>query len=96
MTRIGGDDNLANGVSTFLNEMNGTAKILTDITPSTLVILDELGRGTSTLDGYAIAFAVAHHLTSSSSSARVLFATHYHDLIQDLSACNGAENAPQH
>ena len=96
MTRIGGDDNLANGVSTFLNEMNGTAKILTDFTPSTLVILDELGRGTSTLDGYAIAFAVAHHLTSSSSSARVLFATHYHDLIQDLSACDVAENAPQH
>ena len=59
---IGGDDNLANGISTFLSEMQGSSKIMQDLTSSTLVILDELGRGTSTLDGYAIAYAVSREL----------------------------------
>jgi len=97
MTRIGGDDNLANGVSTFLNEMNGTAKILNDATPGTLIILDELGRGTSTLDGYAVAYAVALRLMSMSSPAsRVFFATHYHDLVDDLSGAENASFKPYH
>ena len=93
MTRIGGDDNLANGVSTFLNEMHGAAKIMKDLTPSTLVILDELGRGTSTLDGYAIAFAVSLRLIEGVVKPRVLFATHYHRLGDDLSRQVEAEKA---
>ena len=93
MTRIGGDDNLANGVSTFLNEMHGAAKIMKELTPSTLIIFDELGRGTSTLDGYAIAFAVSRYLISGALKPRTLFATHYHELIEDLSRVVTAENA---
>ena len=84
MTRIGGDDNLANGVSTFLSEMQGSSKIMRDLTSSTLVILDELGRGTSTLDGYAIAYAVSRELIAGAAKPRVLFATHYHELANDL------------
>ena len=84
MTRLGGDDNFANGVSTFLNEMKSTAKIMNDVTSSTLVILDELGRGTSTLDGYSIAFATSLELCSCAQAPRVLFATHYHELDKDL------------
>jgi len=93
MTRIGGDDNLANGVSTFLNEMHGAAKIMKEMTPSTLIIFDELGRGTSTLDGYALAFAVSLHLIRDTLKPRTLFATHYHELIKDLAGVVAAENA---
>ena len=84
MTRIGGDDNLANGISTFLSEMQGSSKIMQDLTSSTLVILDELGRGTSTLDGYAIAYAVSRELIAGAAKPRVFFATHYHELANDL------------
>jgi DNA mismatch repair ATPase MutS len=85
MTRIGGDDSLANGVSTFLNEMQGTSKILSKLTASSLIVLDELGRGTSTLDGFALAYATALSLASPKGvQSRVLFATHYHDISDEL------------
>ena len=85
MTRIGGDDNLASGVSTFLNEMQGASNILSKMTERSLIVLDELGRGTSTLDGYAIAYATAKYLASSTGCRpRVLFATHYHNLADEL------------
>lgn len=81
-TRIGALDNLSAGQSTFLVEMSETADILHNATPRSLVILDEIGRGTSTYDGMALAWAVAEHLDE--KRARTFFATHYHELA-DLS-----------
>lgn len=78
-TRIGAGDNLAEGKSTFLVEMEETAAICTQATPNSLVILDEVGRGTSTFDGLAIAQAVVEFLYKN-VQARCLFATHYHEL----------------
>jgi len=78
-TRVGAGDNLARGESTFLVEMRETAHILRYATPRSLVILDEIGRGTSTYDGVSIAWAVAEHLHDR-VRAKTLFATHYHEL----------------
>jgi len=80
--RVGAQDNLARGQSTFLVEMLETASILHNVTPRSLVLLDEVGRGTSTFDGLAIAWAVTEELHERGSGAKVLFATHYHELIQ--------------
>ena len=80
-TRVGASDNLAAGESTFLVEMNETANILNNATPSSLILLDEVGRGTSTFDGLSIAWALVEHLHCNDSvAARTLFATHYHEL----------------
>ena len=79
-TRVGASDNLAGGESTFMVEMKETADILAHLTPRSLVILDEIGRGTSTFDGISIAWAVAEHLHASLLRPLVLFATHYHEL----------------
>ena len=79
--RVGASDNLARGESTFLVEMNETSYILRNATPHSLVILDEVGRGTSTFDGLAIAWAVSEYLLEESKSF-ALFATHYHELAQ--------------
>jgi DNA mismatch repair protein MutS len=79
-TRIGASDNLARGESTFYVEMSELAYILNTATPASLVILDEIGRGTSTYDGLAIAWAVCEKLCAGSSRIRTLFATHYHEL----------------
>lgn len=79
-TRVGASDNLARGQSTFMVEMTETAYILRHATPNSLVILDEIGRGTSTFDGMSIAWAVAEYLYEAGSM--VLFATHYHELAQ--------------
>ena len=80
-TRIGANDDLARGQSTFLVEMNETANILNNATPRSLIILDEIGRGTSTFDGLSIAWAVAEHLHNN-VGAKTLFATHYHELTE--------------
>ena len=80
-TRVGASDNLARGASTFLVEMQETANILHNATPASLVILDEVGRGTSTYDGLALAWAVVEYLQHQAAIApRALFATHYHEL----------------
>jgi DNA mismatch repair protein MutS len=80
-TRIGASDNLARGRSTFLVEMSEVASILNHATPSSLVLLDEVGRGTATFDGLSIAWAVVEHLQKH-TRARTLFATHYHELTE--------------
>ena len=79
-TRVGASDNLAGGESTFMVEMKETANILSQLTSRSLVILDEIGRGTSTFDGISIAWAVAEHLHAAPTRPLVLFATHYHEL----------------
>jgi DNA mismatch repair protein MutS len=81
-TRIGAHDNLLRGQSTFLVEMTETAAILRHATAHSLILLDEIGRGTSTFDGLAIAWAVAEYLHEQRPGAKVLFATHYHELTR--------------
>jgi DNA mismatch repair protein MutS len=82
-TRVGASDNLARGASTFLIEMQETANILNNATPRSLILLDEVGRGTSTYDGLSIAWAVVEHLHDTVELAsRTLFATHYHELTE--------------
>jgi DNA mismatch repair protein MutS len=80
LTRVGAQDNLARGQSTFLVEMVETASILHNATARSLILLDEVGRGTSTFDGLAIAWAVTEELHDRGPGAKVLFATHYHEL----------------
>ena len=79
-TRVGASDNISMGESTFMVEMNETASILNNISERSLVLLDEIGRGTSTYDGISIAWAIAEYLHEHPSHAKTLFATHYHEL----------------
>ena len=79
-TRVGASDNLSGGESTFMVEMNETASIINNLTPRSLILLDEIGRGTSTYDGISIAWSIAEFLHSSPHAPKTLFATHYHEL----------------
>jgi DNA mismatch repair protein MutS len=90
-TRVGASDELTRGQSTFMVEMTETANILNNATPRSLVILDEIGRGTSTYDGLAIAWAVVEHLHNA-VACRTLFATHYHELTQLAESLAGFRN----
>lgn len=81
-TRVGASDNIAKGESTFMVEMNETSSILNNISKRSLVLLDEIGRGTSTYDGIAIAWSIAAFLHDCDARAKTLFATHYHELNQ--------------
>ena len=92
-TRVGASDDLASGRSTFMVEMTETAAILHNATPRSLILLDEIGRGTSTFDGLSIAWAVAEYLHNSPDhSAKTLFATHYHELTELAENLPGAQN----
>ena len=84
-TRVGASDQILRGQSTFMVEMQETAHILRHATPRSLVLLDEIGRGTATFDGLSIAWAVAEHLARDENGPKTIFATHYHELV-DLSA----------
>ena len=92
-TRVGASDDLARGRSTFMVEMQETANILNNATPRSLIVLDEIGRGTSTFDGISIAWAVAEHLhNSAATKAKTLFATHYHELTDLALTLPGVKN----
>lgn len=92
-TRVGASDDLASGRSTFMVEMTETASILHNSTPRSLILLDEIGRGTSTFDGLSIAWSVAEYLHNSPEhSAKTLFATHYHELTELAEHLPGAKN----
>ena len=92
-TRVGASDDLARGRSTFMVEMTETAAILHNASPRSLVLLDEIGRGTATFDGLSIAWAVAEHLHDSAEhAAKTLFATHYHELTELAERLPGAQN----
>jgi DNA mismatch repair protein MutS len=92
-TRVGASDDLSRGRSTFMVEMTETAAILHNASPRSLVLLDEIGRGTATFDGLSIAWAVAEHLHDSPAhAAKTLFATHYHELTELAERLPGAQN----
>ncbi len=92
-TRVGASDDLARGRSTFMVEMQETANILNNATPQSLIVLDEIGRGTSTFDGISIAWAVAEHLHNEAGiKAKTLFATHYHELTDLALTMPGVKN----
>lgn len=92
-TRVGASDDLTAGQSTFMVEMSEVSDILKNATPNSLVILDEVGRGTSTFDGLSIARAVAEHIcTSKKLGCKTLFATHYHELVELENSLEGVKN----
>ena len=92
-TRVGASDDLSSGQSTFMVEMNEVANILKNATPKSLVILDEIGRGTSTYDGLSIAWAVAEYIADKEKiGCKTLFATHYHELLELEEKVEGIKN----
>ncbi|PIR94363.1 DNA mismatch repair protein MutS [Candidatus Falkowbacteria bacterium CG10_big_fil_rev_8_21_14_0_10_39_11] len=90
-TRVGASDNLSQGVSTFMNEMQEAANILHNATKRSLIILDEVGRGTSTFDGVSIAWAIVEYIHNE-LRAKTLFATHYHELTEIVTKLDRVEN----
>jgi len=91
-TRVGASDNISQGESTFMTEMNESASILNNISEKSLVLLDEIGRGTSTYDGISIAWAITEYLHEHPSSPKTLFATHYHELNEMTSQFERIKN----
>jgi len=91
-TRVGASDNLSGGESTFMVEMNETASIINNITSRSLILLDEIGRGTSTYDGISIAWSIVEFLHHSNAHPKTLFATHYHELNELESKFPGVKN----
>jgi DNA mismatch repair protein MutS len=92
-TRVGASDNLSSGESTFMVEMNETASILNNLSDRSLILMDEIGRGTSTYDGISIAWAIAEYLhIHPSAKAKTLFATHYHELNELSNSFNRIKN----
>ena len=92
-TRVGASDNISSGESTFMVEMNETASILNNLSDRSLILLDEIGRGTSTYDGISIAWAIAEYIhQNKEGKAKTLFATHYHELNEMASAFKRIKN----
>ena len=91
-TRVGASDNISMGESTFMVEMNETASILNNISGRSLILLDEIGRGTSTYDGISIAWAISEFLHDNISKPKTLFATHYHELNEMTSSFKRIKN----
>lgn len=91
-TRVGASDNLSGGESTFMVEMNETASIVNNISERSLVLLDEIGRGTSTYDGISIAWSIVEHLYQRKEKPKTLFATHYHELNELENQLSGVKN----
>jgi DNA mismatch repair protein MutS len=92
-TRVGASDNLARGRSTFMVEMTETSNILNTATPRSLVLLDEVGRGTATFDGLSLAWAIAEYLHDNARhSAKTIFATHYHEMTELAKMRPGVQN----
>ncbi|RYG35327.1 MAG: DNA mismatch repair protein MutS, partial [Chitinophagaceae bacterium] len=91
-TRVGASDNLSGGESTFMVEMNETASIINNLSARSLIILDEIGRGTSTYDGISIAWSIAEFLNRSPHKPKTLFATHYHELNELEERSSGIKN----
>lgn len=92
-TRVGASDNISSGESTFMVEMNETASILNNISERSLILLDEIGRGTSTYDGISIAWAIAEYIHETpDAKAKTLFATHYHELNEMASSYKRIKN----
>lgn len=91
-TRVGASDNISMGESTFMVEMNETASILNNLSERSLILLDEIGRGTSTYDGISIAWAIAEFIHNSEERPKTLFATHYHELNEMSKAFDRVQN----
>ncbi len=91
-TRVGASDNLSGGESTFMVEMNETASIINNISSRSLIILDEIGRGTSTYDGISIAWSIVEFIHESPNKPKTLFATHYHELNELENQLSGVKN----
>jgi DNA mismatch repair protein MutS len=91
-TRVGASDNLSGGESTFMVEMNETASIINNVSKRSLIILDEIGRGTSTYDGISIAWSIAEYLNQCPEKPKILFATHYHELNELENLLPGIKN----
>jgi DNA mismatch repair protein MutS len=91
-TRVGASDNISLGESTFMVEMTETASILNNLSDRSLVLLDEIGRGTSTYDGVSLAWSIAEYLQSHPGKPKTLFATHYHELNELENKLEGVKN----
>jgi DNA mismatch repair protein MutS len=91
-TRVGASDNISQGESTFMVEMLESASILNNISPRSLILLDEIGRGTSTYDGISIAWSMVEYLHNAPAKPRTLFATHYHELNEMERICERVQN----